>query len=329
MTALPYEVVCDTADRDAWIAARTSGFGASEAADIMLEGRNEPIELWGWKTGREERPDIGDREYVWLGQMLEPVVRAAYERKSDRVTSLRPKIWDPPIAILADSIARPWAHQQLLRSTQWPWLLATLDAWTYRIETVPNAPSYVDIEWVPLELKTTGPWGIEQWADEVPRPIWWQLQQQMAVTGSRWASVACLVAGQQLVWEDVERDNEAIERLANRSERLWQHVLDDTVPDHEPTRASVRVLYPAGSEDPHAELPLVGREWLDLDEERERLRAAEAEVKRAKAAIDARLKEAIGGASAGVLDDGTRYLFRSYERKDGAKVRPLKRMEAR
>ncbi len=300
-----YEVVCDTSDRTAWLEARLGGISASDAGSVMNDGRETPFELWAQKTGREEAPDLDDEEYVWMGNLLEPVVRAAFERKSGWRTSLRPGDPDPQ---WTDKKALP-GPQQLLRSKQWPWLLATIDAWTLWI---PEGQS-VGI-WIPLELKTTAFWGAKEWEAQVPPVIWWQLQAQMAVTNSPRCVVACLVAGNKTMWEVVERDDDAIARYVTISERLWKHIQDDTTPEHMPTKKTASTLYPPGTEvEEVAELSEL--RWLTVDEEIVDTKAQIKLLKARQEQLEGMVCEAMGHSNEAQLANGVRYRWKTQTRK--------------
>lgn len=65
--------------RDAWLKARKSYIGGSEASAII--GANpymSNIDLWQIKTGRQQAPDISDKEYVAYGNAAEPHLRALF-----------------------------------------------------------------------------------------------------------------------------------------------------------------------------------------------------------------------------------------------------------
>lgn len=58
--------------REDWLRDRLSGIGGSEAAAALGESPFKTVwELWLEKTGEVEQPDLSDRLYVRLGQVME------------------------------------------------------------------------------------------------------------------------------------------------------------------------------------------------------------------------------------------------------------------
>jgi predicted phage-related endonuclease len=97
----------------------------------------------------------------------------------------------------------------LLRSKRWPFMLATLDG-----------VSEINGETAVLEVKNTQ--DRSGWSDGVPRHVWIQVQQQMAVTGYKKASVAVLIVGCEFKTCDILRDDEFIEKaLVPCLEHFW------------------------------------------------------------------------------------------------------------
>lgn len=62
---------------------RAKGIGASEVAALFgLHPYMTAYELWLYKTGKKERPNLDDNERVWLGHKLEPVISDWYEKQT-------------------------------------------------------------------------------------------------------------------------------------------------------------------------------------------------------------------------------------------------------
>lgn len=301
----PYEVVGSGQDAD-WLQRRMSGVGASEAAMMLgldpAYGEGGPAILWAWKTGRQDPDDLDDVEYVQWGHVMEPVIVEQFgsKRYSGR---------------------RVQKVTEQLRSTAHPWALCTLDAWTW----------HGQFGQVPLEAKNVGSYQAERWVDGTPIEMWWQLQHQMLVTGAPVASIAACVGGNSLWWEDVPRDEDAQRLLAAKGAEFWRCVVEDRVPLHVPTLASVRALHPPGRES--GSVQLSGKEWLDLDGQLEDLRIKTAFFKKERAALEARMAHAIGEHEVAVLDDGTSYTYRTQRRGEhvvhASEFRVLRRKSAR
>ena len=261
-------------DREAWLLARSTGIGASECAMVMGESRwGDAARVYASKLGLA--PEL-DGEWLEWGLRLEPVVIEAYSspRYAGRVTE---------------------RDGRLLRSRRWPWLLTTLDAWTV-------APG---VGLIPLEIKAGRASEADDWAEGPPRHYEWQLQHQMAVTGTPHASIACLLGGSRLVWCDVERDDIAIRRLVRATRELWTRVLEERPPESLDTE-STALLYPR---DDGSHIDLAGR-YIDLDFERCELSQIVSRCMRRRDQIDGEIQSAMGRASIAHLPDGTQYRWR-------------------
>lgn len=290
---MTYSVVCDSRDREAWLAARRSGVGASEAAALMGDDpRCSLVQLWLRKV-REEPPEQPSAEYLEWGLRHEPTIIEAYS--SERYAN-RPAL----------------PAGQLLRSEAHSWALATLDAWAW--------PEWLPVHTqtgIPLELKTTEVWHADAWAEGCPRRYWWQLQHQMLVTGAPMASIACLLGVHRLVWCDVERDEEAVQRLIRAGERFWRYVETRTRPPGPMDASSLVAAHPRHA----AGIVKLDGSWIEVDQRRQALRKAIDADKRELAAIDDRIRGAIGVYERAVLPNGVTYTART--NKTGA--RPLRR----
>ena len=235
-----FEIVCCSSDRDRWLKERRGGITSSDAPCLLGEGYNHrgPAEVWASKVNVPDEPMEGELEpeHFFWGHELEPVAIEAYG--SERYTG------------------RPTHHDGLLlRSRRWPFLMCTMDGRTIPF-TPGTGPHDVGYRWqesadaAPLEIKNVSSFAADSWANGAPRRHRIQLHAQMLVTGARVASIAALIGGNQLAWEDVPFDPALAARLLKRAERLWGHVqrnempLDNTVsgervlrrvyPDHVP-----------------------------------------------------------------------------------------------
>ncbi|NLH44914.1 MAG: endonuclease, partial [Acholeplasmataceae bacterium] len=62
-------------DKEAWLKARNSGIGGSDAGIIVgLNKWKSPFQLWLEKTGQVEAESLSDNEFVYWGNVLEQVV---------------------------------------------------------------------------------------------------------------------------------------------------------------------------------------------------------------------------------------------------------------
>lgn len=284
-----YTLVCSSRDRDTWLECRRTGVGASEAAALVGEDpRRGLVQLYLDKVSDDIIETRSDEWLEW-GLRHEPTILEAYssERYAGR---------------------HCYAGGTLLRSVAHPWALATLDAWTYREWDGPE---------VPLELKTTEVWHADTWADGCPRPYWWQLQHQMLVTGAPWASIACLLGVHRLVWCDVERDEQAIERLIRAGERFWGFVERRQLPPGPMDSRALVAAYPRSQ----PSTVLLPGSWIEIDDERELTRSRVRDHEQRLGEIDDSIRGAIGRFERAVLPNGVTYTLKTNKR--GA--RPLLR----
>lgn len=220
----PYEIVCSSDDEEQWLAERRKGIGASEMPCVLGCGFASAYALWLAKRG--EIPDpFDDNESMFWGRVLEPAIIEGYRQRTGR-----------------------WAMRagRLLRSKAHPWALATLDAWT-SIGT-PGRPA----EHHPLEVKNWSIFAADQWEHGAPEGYLIQAHQQMLVTGTRRATVAVLLGGQKLAWQDVERDEQTIRKIIYHGERFWQMVQSGEEPpvdDSDSTRLALQQRYPQHAEE--------------------------------------------------------------------------------
>src|SRR5215469_14169060 len=127
-TSMP-ELVCSTADRNAWLTARRSGVTATDIVTIMgLSHYDSPYSLYWRKLGQV--PEVPDNPRFALGRYLQEYVWA---------------LWTDETGLISrDPLA-------LYRSTARPWQMATPDALEWEIGMEPSVPVAV------VEFKT--------WAD--------------------------------------------------------------------------------------------------------------------------------------------------------------------
>jgi putative phage-type endonuclease len=289
---MSFHVVCHSRDEH-WLEARRSGIGASEISAVLgLDKYTSEVELYLRKTGQAPDDDAG--EAAEWGQRLEPVIAAEFGKRTGRTVAM------------AGSLLRSVAH---------PWALATLDAW----QMLPDGR-----EW-PLEVKLTGG-RARDWEAGVPEYYYPQVQQQLLVTGAKFASIAALLNGTRLVWCDVERDEEMIARIVSEGSRFWSCVTDESVPPPDGSKSAgwaMKQLYKSATED------TIALDWEcgDLTERYDdvvrQIEALDVEKERIRQTVMATL----GPASCGVLPGELgAWTWKSQRRKTG-EIRILKRVK--
>lgn len=276
-----FEVVCDSHDRDAWLEARRAGIGASDAPAVLgISPFASPLSVYTDKLGLSVDRDA--TESMRWGNILEPLIAQEFAKETGRVYNMAGK---------------------LIRSVEYPWMLATLDAEQQAIGRDGTGA---------LEIKATG-FRAGDWTEGVPPHVFAQVQHQLAVTGYKWASVAVLMFGCRLLWADVERDDAFIARMIEAEAEFWRRVeaREPVSPDgSKASAAALKLLYPADT----GEVIRLPGELIPLDAERVALKA---EIKSSQERcdfIDTQFKAAIGDASAGELANGVTYTHRVQKR---------------
>lgn len=285
-----YEMLCDQdANEQVWLAWRLTGIGASEISTVLgINKWNSALGLYAEKIGELPPLDLSDNEAVWWGKELEPLVVKRYKKMTGR--GVQPAHW-------------------LLRSKEHPWALCTLDAWLLDSEG-----PMIDFK-APLELKTTSAFKAEEWADGPPEIYYAQVQQQLLVTGYPFASIACLLGGQKLVWCDVQRDEQYIRKIIYQGARFWQQVQDRTPPEPDSSRASLEALnrlYATPTEQ-IVELP------ADLQDEVDvlmNLKEAKKNAEESITGIENKIKAALGNASVGYFPDRSGFSWKLQRRPE-------------
>lgn len=267
----PFTVVCSSNDRPAWLAARMTGIGASDAPALLgLSRYTSELELFLVKTGQIAADDEDSEAAQW-GLELEGKILSAFGRRTSRVVT----------------------HAgSLLRSTIHPWAMCTLDGW----QIVPGRARAV-----PVECKLTGAFG-RDWDNGVPEYFMPQIQQQILVTGSDMASFACLINGTRLVYADVERDEVMIARIIEAGERFWAAVQGNAgvpLPDgSESAGWALKTLYQDSDPDKTVEL-----DWdaVELTARDEKLAEEQKLLKKERDVIHQRLQQKMGTAELALL----------------------------
>jgi len=267
-----------------WREVRRQGIGASDAPAILgLSPWKSPIQLYADKLGLAENGTEETEAMRW-GRRLEGVIIEAYMEETKREGGSA----DPLVV-----------H----RSDEFPFMQATIDGWV----RVPTRQPGV------LEIKTTGFFRAEDWAEGPPLMYQVQVQHALAVVGARWGSIAVLVGGQRLLWADIERHDGFIARLIEQERAFWERLQakePPTVDDSKATTAVLKALYPVETAGLVVNLPGEAVEWDAA------IQAAKVEIKVAetkKRLHENLLRAAIGEAEAGALSNGTLWKWTSRE----------------
>jgi putative phage-type endonuclease len=280
----------DARARAAWLEARRSGIGASDAPVLLGLTRRDPLSIYASKLGLVADSDDETEAQEW-GWRLEDAIADAYRDKTRRCLG-------PP------------APYQILRHPEHPCLSATLD------RTITATPDGGEVPAV-LELKTTGAFFADEWEDEAPLAYQVQVQHQLMVTGWAWGSIAVLIGGQKFRYIDrIERNEHFIKKLIAVELKFWRYVERQEPPAEfltgaSSTREALAALYPTVENQELVPLAAQALDWHeDLADTKNQIKV----LTERKDLAENRLRLAIGDALGGVLPDGTVYTLKEQSR---------------
>jgi putative phage-type endonuclease len=277
-------VICHSSDRERWLRERARYVGASDVAALMGESPwQSAYGLWAQHAHGFER-EHADDERMWWGLHLEPAIITGYAARSGRH---------------AQADGRMWALDDVR-------LAATLDGLTGLDDTPPPD------RW-PLEVKLVHPSAECQWSDGVPQHYWWQLQAQCLVTGAPRATIAALVGGQRLIWEDVQADPSSHRRIVAAVAEHWRRVADDDPPPPDGGEATRQAQLARWRADDGVTVELPA-ELLDVTDSVARAKRTASDAERTASEGEALIREAMGPATVGVLPDGRVWTWREQRR---------------
>ena len=236
--------------------------------------------LYQEKIGAIDPDNLDGKEWVRWGNLLERPIAEEFAQRSGRRV-------------------RPAA--QLLRSTEHPWMLATLDFW-----------QEIDGVWCPLEIKNVNAWKASDFDAGIPEHHVVQLHQQMAVTGAPVGSVAALIGGNQLVWDDIEPDPQTTRKLVYRGAKFWEAVQRRKPPEVDPSESTEAVLKRLHSRDDGETIDLPDSLCDDAEKWAEvapLVRDAEKKLR----GIKNRFRDAMGSAQRGELSNGYAVTWKASE----------------
>lgn len=211
---MPAFSVIENRDRSEWLHTRMYGVGGSDASAIMgMNPYKTNIDLYEEKIGRRIPEDISDKPYVKYGTLAEEHIRALF-------------------ALDYPEYAVEYHGNRVLRSTEWPWMQASLDGEL----TDQNGRRGV------LEIKTTNilqSMQYEKWKDKIPDNYYIQVIHYLIVTGY---DFAVLRAHLRSDWGDdrrttvkhyfIERSDveEDINLLREEEAKFWDYVVSGRKP---------------------------------------------------------------------------------------------------
>lgn len=276
-------------DQDTWLAAREPLITASDAATVLGHSPfDTPLQLALRKRG--DIPAKQETEAMKMGHVMQPVIR---------------KLWEEE----RDVPAHDCGEFTIKTNDAYPFAGATLD---YDIVANPHGV---------LECKNVGTRMAQHWDEGAPLVAQIQVQFQLAVTECDWGSIAALLGGQKFVYADYQRNDTFIAHMMARVQEFHAAMHNGNLPEAtEADSDALRMLWPDHVEEKVVELP---PEAVTLDA---LILTADANLKKTEKVITIaknQLKQMIGDAEIGMLPDGTRWSWKSSERK-GYEVQPTK-----
>ncbi len=283
-------------DREAWLDARRSGIGGSDAP--VLHGQSPyqtEYRLWAEKTGKVKRDEITpeNNPLLFWGTELEPAVRSGYSKLTGRTVSD------------GVSMARhPSVHA----------MIGNTDGTLVGVADKPGDGVY--------EGKTANVFSAAAWKDGIPLFYQIQVQHYLAVTGLQWASLAVFMGGdrQPMRWFDIERSERFIDHHCELVERWWDlHVVRDIPPavdSSADTGKVIKLLHPV----PDGTLIELPEHFAEVRSRLAEIEATTKALKAEKQLLRNSLMAELGPASFGVLPDGTGWSFKAVNRKGYTKV---------
>ena len=145
-------------NREEWLAGRTNGIGASEAAAaIGMSPFESQYELWQRKTGQRPAKDLSGNAAVEYGNRLEPIARAMFQAEHPELTV-------------------EYHQFDVLYQSERPWMTATLDG---ELTDADGRKGILEIKTSSVGKKTQ--W--DKWHDAIPLNYRAQICHQLLVTG--------------------------------------------------------------------------------------------------------------------------------------------------
>jgi len=271
--------------RDAWLANRKNGIGASEwAAALGLHPTVSPFQLALEKQGKVEPANLDDQEDIEFGKAMEPVSLGFLAKRTGREVM-------------------PWPQDEMAVSEEKPFLFATPDA----IQIDSDKGRGV------VETKNRNEWSGREWKGSPPLLVQIQLQAQAFVLGLEWGTICAVIGGHKFRSFDVDRNDNFIASAVKGLERFWDLVCSDKTPDIDATKScsvSVAKLYPDANGLSVALPPAFKQDFAELTA----LKRFEKAIKNRKQEIETRVKAAIGENEIGLLDDGSSFSWREQSR---------------
>lgn len=288
----------DYGNRDAWLAGRRNGLGASDVAALFEDadgcslGYSTATKLWLEKTGQLPPEDLA-AEHVDLGNRMEAVIAEIFSERSGRTV-------------------KQYGQWCVAQHPTIPFLRATPDRW------ITKAPDRAGRGLA--QIKKANRFVAHNWREGVPLPIQIQTQCEMAVTTYDYDSVPVIFDLMRFEFFDVERDDDFIAELEERARWFWDLVQRREPPpidNSDKTLEAIKRLHPLDT-GATVRLPEEAVEWADQIAQAKSVIGAGEKLKNG---AESKLRAAIGAATFGELPDGRKFSLKTTTRVSEAKDR--------
>jgi len=205
-------------NRADWLEERRKGLGGSDSPVILgVSPWRDQVDLYYDKIG--EAPEVEETAPMKRGTALEPIIADIYAKETGRRLRVEPEM-----------LRHGCMHANIDRA----------------IDSTPGMHLSPGV----LEIKAPG---LHQFGkckrEGIPDYYIIQLQHYLAVTGFNWGSFAIFSAERwDLLWFDVDRDEEIISMIRHGCLTFWDHVQSRTPPkvDKEPPEILLKMPKVAG-----------------------------------------------------------------------------------
>ena len=280
---LPPEDLPEDEWRTRWLEMRDLGLGGSDAATVLdLSPWTSRYALWCEKRGQVSA--FGGSEATQWGHLLEEVVAREAARRLGK-------------AVVSSPV--------MFRSRTHPFMLANVDRLLLDEKGRPEGI---------LEVKTTDASNAASWS-KGQAPVYYvcQVMHYMAVTGLRYAVLACLVGGNKLIMVTVYADDQMIADIVASEEAFWHQVCSGECPPVDGSAsatAALGVRYPGI---PETAVELAG-DTAEALVHRGRLFEEKKAIEAQIAEIDNLVRAALGDAESGTVHGTSVVTWKTQER---------------
>lgn len=182
-----------------------SGLGGSDLPAILgLSQWRKPIDVWESKVHPERVPEL-DKECLWFGSALEPIIRERYAMK------FGVEVVAPADIATYFPNSRAWNGQTVVTGRE-PWMLGTADGWMPSVNCG-------------LEVKNVGRKNKEEWgefgSDEIPAMYVAQVHWYCDIYGAKAWNIAPLFSGNTLGQYQVKFDAQLAKEMYDAARDFW------------------------------------------------------------------------------------------------------------